>query len=807
MANYRNDFADVNLETGTICRNFMNHSIGSGDALGDRFGVRVFRNGEPVSLGGTCAGYFVRNTTGETVVISSGVVSGNEAYVTLPAACYAVEGSFTLAIKVTSGSETVTMRIIDGVVSRTNTSVTVDPGTLVPSIETLISAINSAVGQIPVNYNASFAPAYSASSTYAVGDYVVYDGYLWRCTTAITETESWTAAHWTKVALASDVSDLKSALEQTNNDLFHFEDTGILLVTRGEFGRDIYNPNNGSIGTTRPYRISARKVISFPYEVTIKAKSGYQFLYYSQNSQTGNWAASSWMTEHTFAANQRFYMQITKSPEVTTETADIIEYINALSVSGGVISEIQTDVGNINTSIGNIESEIEDMGKVVYSPEIEDVESGRYAYAEKQADSKRLRTTKIVPVNKGDKIIVYSPTMQFYVGIVASMTASSYLQSSVTWQDTSKSHKEYVLTSNYDGYAIVNVRKQEYDEQQGQYVDVTITVSDYDGYIYVAENFNIPEKAVHVYQFGGNGNDWCFVRTPLNYDPKRAKPYPFVICNHGNGWAMDGTAGFANWTNRTMYVPVVEDNADIEQYYDAVYSEGQWSSAKYNKIISQGSGESIETSDPSLWYSNPTIEALLTAGYIVCGCENYGDQLYGNNNCRNACVDFFCHMVKTYNVEDRCYMIGASNGAMTSLNASYLLQGAVKALILQYPLTCLVNQYEHPGANASGHPAEIRTAYGITDADITEEELTKAVATHDPLTVDVVDGKKVGVFPPTKLYYSKGDTVVNWEQNTKALADMLDASNKVVETVQCSGNHGNHSHFAPSDYVAWFDTN
>lgn len=217
MANYRNDFADVNLETGTICRNFMNHSIGSGDALGDRFGVRVFRNGEPVSLGGTVAGYFVRNTTGETVVISSGVVSGNEAYVTLPAACYAVEGSFTLAIKVTSGSETVTMRIVDGVVSRTNTSVTVDPGTLVPSIETLISAINSAVGQIPVNYNASFAPAYSASSTYAVGEYVVYDGYLWRCTTAITETESWTAAHWTKVALASDVSDLKSAIDYSIN--------------------------------------------------------------------------------------------------------------------------------------------------------------------------------------------------------------------------------------------------------------------------------------------------------------------------------------------------------------------------------------------------------------------------------------------------------------------------------------------------------------------------------------------------------------------------------------------------------------
>lgn len=276
MANYRNDFADVNLETGTICRNFMNHSIGSGDALGDRFGVRVFRNGEPVSLGGTVAGYFVRNTTGETVVISSGVVSGNEAYVTLPEACYAVEGSFTLAIKVTSGSETVTMRIVDGVVSRTNTSVTVDPGTLVPSIETLISAINSAVGQIPVNYNASFAPAYSASSTYAVGDYVVYDGYLWRCTTAITETESWTAAHWTKVALANDVSDLKSALTLDEEaDTFYFKNIGSITVEYEQGGIG----DNGTTLVTTDTRIRSKYFIPVTKYKTVvfKPASGYKY--------------------------------------------------------------------------------------------------------------------------------------------------------------------------------------------------------------------------------------------------------------------------------------------------------------------------------------------------------------------------------------------------------------------------------------------------------------------------------------------------------------------------------------------------
>lgn len=54
------------------------------------------------------------------------------------------------------------------------------------------------------------ASAYSSSSTYAVGDYVIHNSNLYRCTTAITTAESFTAAHWTQVVLGDDVSDLKS---------------------------------------------------------------------------------------------------------------------------------------------------------------------------------------------------------------------------------------------------------------------------------------------------------------------------------------------------------------------------------------------------------------------------------------------------------------------------------------------------------------------------------------------------------------------------------------------------------------------
>ena len=59
----------------------------------------------------------------------------------------------------------------------------------------------------------NFAPAYSSSSTYSVGDYAMYNNQLYRCTTAISTAEAWTAGHWTAVALGDDVSDLKSDLK------------------------------------------------------------------------------------------------------------------------------------------------------------------------------------------------------------------------------------------------------------------------------------------------------------------------------------------------------------------------------------------------------------------------------------------------------------------------------------------------------------------------------------------------------------------------------------------------------------------
>jgi len=59
---------------------------------------------------------------------------------------------------------------------------------------------------------AMIAPAYSATNTYAVGDYVTYNDALYRCKTAISTAEAWTAAHWEAAKVGPDLKDLKSSL-------------------------------------------------------------------------------------------------------------------------------------------------------------------------------------------------------------------------------------------------------------------------------------------------------------------------------------------------------------------------------------------------------------------------------------------------------------------------------------------------------------------------------------------------------------------------------------------------------------------
>ena len=60
----------------------------------------------------------------------------------------------------------------------------------------------------------NLADEYSASKTYAVGDFVVYLDKLYTCKTAITTPEAWTAAHWEETSMGDDVTELKKEMPE-----------------------------------------------------------------------------------------------------------------------------------------------------------------------------------------------------------------------------------------------------------------------------------------------------------------------------------------------------------------------------------------------------------------------------------------------------------------------------------------------------------------------------------------------------------------------------------------------------------------
>lgn len=139
MAIYREDIVDIELKSGNIHRSFAHHSIGSGDTNANRFGVRVFRNGEPEPLTGCSCQAVFRNAAGEKIALTAyGTVGENIAFVTLPPACYNVEGQFCLAIKLVGGGVTGTMRIVDGVVDNTGTVGTIAPTEAVPTYQEIL---------------------------------------------------------------------------------------------------------------------------------------------------------------------------------------------------------------------------------------------------------------------------------------------------------------------------------------------------------------------------------------------------------------------------------------------------------------------------------------------------------------------------------------------------------------------------------------------------------------------------------------------------------------------------------------------
>lgn len=81
------------------------------------------------------------------------------------------------------------------------------------------------------------AAEYSSANTYALGSYCTRDGKLYRCTTAITTSETWTEAHWTETTVGAELIAIYTALQ---NKASAYEHQPEIEITSDYFDVPIY---------------------------------------------------------------------------------------------------------------------------------------------------------------------------------------------------------------------------------------------------------------------------------------------------------------------------------------------------------------------------------------------------------------------------------------------------------------------------------------------------------------------------------------------------------------------------------------
>ena len=268
----------------------------SADNLSNTIGVKVYQDTQPVTVTGSVACTVIRQDGG-TVTIS-GTSSGNAVSATLTGACFAVPGPIAIMLQIVDGTTKVTvLRLIcTAVLSATDQAI--DPGTIIPSVTDLIAEIDTAIASIPADYSellAAIAPTFSASTAYAAGAYVWYDGDLYRFT-ADHAVGSWTGSDAAQVALAGEVTDLKSAINDISAETRNLNTKGCGRYTaNGTTGVISQNASSTTIAGMSdkiPCEPNKTYTVTF-YDVTMTGATIYSYFYdatgaYLERSSTNN---------------------------------------------------------------------------------------------------------------------------------------------------------------------------------------------------------------------------------------------------------------------------------------------------------------------------------------------------------------------------------------------------------------------------------------------------------------------------------------------------------------------------------------
>lgn len=194
----------VDIDKGPVTQTL--HPLFVGDALANRIGVYLYKDGEPFSPGGSAFGRAVLSGGG-TVPIQNGVVSGNQVYIDLPSGVYAEQGPVKITVSWTDGTTTTTVLEGTGNVRLIETETIIDPGTIISDVSALVDAIENARDSLPPEYTdllGTIAADFSESADYSAGQYVWYSSVLYRFT-ANHSAGTWTGTDAVSVTVCGEI--------------------------------------------------------------------------------------------------------------------------------------------------------------------------------------------------------------------------------------------------------------------------------------------------------------------------------------------------------------------------------------------------------------------------------------------------------------------------------------------------------------------------------------------------------------------------------------------------------------------------
>lgn len=241
MARFMTVF-DVDLQKPTSPRP-LRQMIGEGDSSGMIIGVRVYDDGTPVALGGSCVGKIVR-ADGATVQLS-GTIDGNMASVVLDQMSCAVEGPVQVAVCWVASTSITTLLLGYGAVVHTQTGNAIQPSEPIPDLTQLLAEIEAmrtataAANAAAANALSNFAGLFSADMPYPAGTYVAYtDGKIYVLPNGHTADTAWGNTAKLPITACGEIDAIKAVLNNFGSTVFPtapyvYSRVGVTFTSRG----------------------------------------------------------------------------------------------------------------------------------------------------------------------------------------------------------------------------------------------------------------------------------------------------------------------------------------------------------------------------------------------------------------------------------------------------------------------------------------------------------------------------------------------------------------------------------------------